>query len=67
VSDILHCIYPLLRLMAVYSYLRDDFEAHSMAIRVSLFGVATRVHPVRSAKSLPSCFDSVWCHSSTLP
>jgi hypothetical protein len=63
----LHFSCPLFFLIASYSNRRADFDAQSMARRYSPFGVATLLHPVRTVKSVPSCFESNWCHSSTFP
>ena len=63
----LHRNCPLLRRIAVYSNHCADFDAQSIAIRCSPFGVATLLHPVRTAKSFPSYLESSWFQSSTLP
>ena len=63
----LHRRFPLLRRIAAYSNRRADFDAHSMAILCSPFGVATLLHPVRTENSFPSYLDSNWFHSSTFP
>ena len=65
--DILHFIGPLFLLIAAYSWRLNAFEAHSIAMRFSNLGVATRIHPVSSAKSLASCLESALFQSSTLP
>jgi hypothetical protein len=66
-SERLHFSGPRFFLRAVYSCLRADFDAHSMTMRWSYFGAATRMQPVKSAKSSVSCFDIISFHSSTLP
>jgi hypothetical protein len=63
----LHLICPLFFLIAVYSNRRADFDAQSMAIRCSPFGVATLLHPERREKSFPSYLESNWFQSSTFP
>jgi hypothetical protein len=65
--DMLHLIWPLFLLIAVYSNLRDALDVHSMAMRCSCLGVATRTHPVSSAKSLVSWVDKCCFQSSMFP
>ena len=66
-KDMLHLIWPLFLLIAVYSNRRDALDAHSIAMRCSCLGVATRTHPVSSAKSFLSWVDTCYFHFSTFP
>jgi hypothetical protein len=47
----LHLSGPRFFLRAVYSCLRDDFDAHSITIRWSNLGAVTRMQPTRSVDS----------------
>jgi hypothetical protein len=63
----LHFSGPLVLLIAAYNFLRAALEAHSMIIRSSPNGAATRMHPVRSANYVVIYFATISFHSSTFP
>jgi hypothetical protein len=58
---------PLLLRIPAYSCLLLDFVGHSITNRCSPCGAVTRLHPVSSANSFPSCVESAVFHSSLSP
>ena len=63
----LHLITPLRRRMPSYNYLRDDLEGHSITMRGSPDGAATRIQPVSKLLSVPRCVCNADFHYSLSP
>jgi hypothetical protein len=65
--EMLHLIWPLLRLIPAYNILLLAFEGQFSTKRCSPGGAFTLMQPVVRAKSYPNCLSSAVFHSSRSP